>query len=159
MDTNPTSESCISEAAYDGSPAPQRSHAMLPAELLREILTYDPEAGTLEFTLNPGKSAVQYRKGGKRVVFIAGSQYLAARVVCVMQIEDDLTSSTVEHIDGDRGNLKWENLRIVAQKRGYRKPHVPGSNVGFGEWAAKNVRVRNTPPVRLRHLLRADSIS
>lgn len=132
---------------------------MPPADLLREILTYDPEAGTLEFAANPGKSAVQYRSGGKRVVSFAGSMYLAARVVWVMQTGDDLASSTVEHIDGDRGNLKWENLRLVAQKRGYRKPHVPGSNVGFGEWAAKNVRVRNAPPTRLRHLLKPEPIS
>lgn len=154
MDTNPTPETCIPEAEYDGSPAPQRSHALPPADLLREIFTYDPEAGTLEFTATPGKSAVQYRSGGKRVVSFAGSMYLAARVVWVMQTGDDLTSSTVEHIDGDRGNLKWENLRLVAQRRGYRKPHVPGKEMGFAEWAAKNVRVRNAPPTRLRHLLR-----
>lgn len=99
-------------------------------DLLLEALSYDPEAGTLLWKKRPPEHfnwrSHEYRrwntrysgapasylteKGYMRVKF-RGKMYMAHRLIWKMMTGEE--PQQVDHINGDRSNNKWENLRDV----------------------------------------------
>lgn len=131
--------------------------------ILRELLLYDPETGDLIWRPRAqkwfsrktdqarwngrfaNKIAGDIRSNGYRRVAIFYKQYFAHRVVFAMQT-GEWPKSEIDHIDHDRSNNRWSNLRIVSssenQKNATRsKNNLSGvTGVGWdrsrGKWCA-----------------------
>ena len=137
------------------------------ASLLREYLSYSPKTGILrwrkkfkfsnvtigdEFGTTDNKG---YRKGSFKKTI-----YLSARLIWRYMTGDDPGTMLVDHIDRDRSNNKWSNLRLadpalnsenVSKHRDGKSPY---KNVTYckatGRWRA-NFRRNNILRVSPRY--------
>jgi hypothetical protein len=111
---------------------------MLTQKRLRAVLNYDPETGI--FTWKQG-----YRIGevagtlhddrGFLKVSVDGQRYLMHRLAWLW-MTGAMPETNIKHIDGDRSNNRWSNLRSGdrMQKSGYRGPRRHETNLP-GVWA------------------------
>lgn len=125
----------------------------LTEERLKEVLLYDPDSG--EFFRNKGR-------GGFKAGTVAGSRnqfygyvhisvdrkmYKAHRLA-FLYMGDPLTSEEeVDHLNGDRSDNRWENLRKSCRSKNSRNCSLRSDNnsgyvgVGFhkkrGQWRAR----------------------
>lgn len=105
---------------------------LLPAaEYLRAVLIYDRETGDLTWRRREGKTksdiGFNHRVGGKKAGTLTRRGYLqvgfrldgkliyflAHRIIWKMMTGED-PPKQVDHIDGDRGNNRWENFRSAS---------------------------------------------
>jgi hypothetical protein len=92
--------------------------ATLTAARLREVLHYDPDAGA--FTWRPGfggnarsgRSAGSVSKLGYIRIYVDGRQYRSARLA-FLYMTGDWPEGHVDHINGQRTQNQWINLRDV----------------------------------------------
>ena len=108
-----------------------------PVELLRKLLTYDPETGI--FVWNPrgpsdfigsaghgaawkaanwnaqraGKRAFSLRADGYLAAHFLGAMYRAHRIAWAMHYGEE-PSGKIDHINGDRTDNRIVNLRVVS---------------------------------------------
>lgn len=108
---------------------------LLPSQQeLNERFSYNEETGVLTFKNHNYKSyegkVVGYKQAnGYVVVNYKGKKYRAHRVIWMMMTGEDPKELTIDHIDGDKSNNTWSNLRIATDSqqqhnkryRGYRK--------------------------------------
>lgn len=79
-----------------------------------------------------GKVAGHVSKSGYVEVGLNGVRYYGHRIVATLLSQSDLPVWTViDHIDGDKGNNKAENLRITTQSVNARNKHVIVSDTGI----------------------------
>lgn len=119
-----------------------------PAQLLHEMLHYDPETGDLRWKTRPHHTCAEGvidangSQHGYRVVTVLRVSYLQHRIIWVMQTgeapPDDLH---IDHIDENPGNNRWNNLRLLGgsanvsrSSKFARNPVVVPS--GHGTWKA-----------------------
>lgn len=108
------------------------AHVALPSpEVLRQLLSYDPETGIVRWmargqdfiaddrirsTFNTrfsGKEAFTHiNEWGYRVGAVLGRNVFAHRVIWAMQA-DEWPDGMIDHINGDPKDNRWKNLRIV----------------------------------------------
>lgn len=93
------------------------------AAVLRQILDYNPETGSLAWKPRPDDRRFTTRYGGKEAFTsvepksgyrrgrIDSVTYLAHRII--WKIVTGVEPETIDHIDGDRTNNKFANLRSV----------------------------------------------
>ena len=87
-----------------------------PVALLRELFEYEPETGELTNKVRrssrlPGSSAGTTRPDGYKLLGIDGKMYLLHRVVWAIHHNHE-PEGMLDHIDGNPGNNKIENLRL-----------------------------------------------
>jgi hypothetical protein len=90
------------------------AHGILTAQRLRELLHYDPATGI--FTWRIGRrSALKagcFRSDGYLYITVDGRQRLSHRLAWLW-MTSDWPSGTIDHIDGNPSNNRFENLRDV----------------------------------------------
>lgn len=111
-----------------------------PADL-KKHLRYDPDTGEL-WWIRPWKKRVLTKRAGnydyvgnRWSIFIDGKRYLQHRVIWAI-VTGAWPSATIDHIDGDSSNNRWDNLREATlseqqQNTKARKDSVWGRNVTY----------------------------
>jgi len=92
----------------------------LTVQELRRFLDYDPSTGQFTRLVNNGTAktgdvAGWIEPSGYRKISIAGRKYYAHRCA-ILFMTGVWPSQSVDHIDGDRANNRYENLRCVGQQ-------------------------------------------
>jgi hypothetical protein len=93
-----------------------------PTELLRQLFQYDSESGNLFYKAGPrlGKPAfTAIHKWGYYIGHVSGQRFRAHRIIWKMQTGRDPLGQ-IDHIDGDKKNNKWSNLRDVSSRENSR---------------------------------------
>lgn len=105
----------------------QRSHAFPSAEELRAVFQYDPITGVI--TKNGKKATSARKKDFKRIVRYGDRTLMAARVAFCLHTGEDIGHRYVVLIDGQEGNLCWDNLVDIdpydQQKAKARRNNIP----------------------------------
>lgn len=101
-----------------------------------ELLSYEPETGRLVWLANTGKKAVNQvgasagsknAKSGYVVVSIFGKRYQAHRLAWAL-MTGSWPDGEVDHIDGNRANNRWSNLRAVSRSVNAQNQRHPQRN-------------------------------
>lgn len=129
-------------------------------DVLRQLLSYDPETGKLFWkergpewfdseprhrawnTRCAGKEAFTSRHGeGYKCGKVLDRLILAHRAIWAIQT-GEWPSDDTDHIDGDRANNRWVNLRAVCRVENMRntKRSKANSSGHIGVWWSKQVK-------------------
>jgi hypothetical protein len=86
-------------------------------ERLNELLSYDPETGTLvraiaQRGVTKGSAAYTVRKDGKLKTRVDYGLFATARVVYMLVTGIDPKEATIHCINGDLSDLRWDNLML-----------------------------------------------
>jgi len=99
------------------SKAQSNAKDMPSQERLNELLSYDPETGTLvraiaQRGVTKGSVAYTVRKDGKLKTRVDGGLFATARVVYMLVTGIDPKDATIHCINGDLSDLRWDNLML-----------------------------------------------
>lgn len=123
-----------------------RKDARVTVERLRELLTYEPDAGVLRWRVGYGNAFAGFVAGartwaGYMAVGIDGEKFRAHRVAWALA-HGAWPTQTIDHLDGDRCNNKLINLREVSQAvnmQNIRKPTARNTSGYLGvHWSVKH---------------------
>lgn len=104
---------------------------------VHELLRYDPETGKLFWKVSTsnrvkmGSEAGTIAKIGYRYVSIDGYRFLAHRLIFFMQ-NGEWPSGPIDHMDNDRLNNRFENLRECDRTINAENKRFPQSNNVIG---------------------------
>ena len=105
-----------------------------------DVLIYDPEEGVLTWKVSRGRVAKGQRAGaahnqGYRQVRVAGENFLEHRVIWKMQTgEWPPEDKVIDHINGDKADNRWANLRLLSQARNVGRAQKPRGDLPRGVW-------------------------
>lgn len=109
----------------------------ITAERLRELVHYDPETGLMRWKVSrgnrvPAGSIVGHKNvHGYWATRIGGKDYRVHRLVW-FYVTGAFPKHLIDHIDGDRGNNRFENLRDVTHSaNGQNKKRSRNNTTGF----------------------------
>ena len=99
------------------SKAQSNAKDMPSQERLNELLSYDPETGTLVWAtarrgVRRGSRAYTVRKNGKLQTSVDGGDFYTARVIYMLVTGIDPKEATIHCINGDLSDLRWDNLML-----------------------------------------------
>jgi hypothetical protein len=113
---------------------PRRSETLLTAEHLRRILIYDPYTGLFKWRASgkgrpkvPDWMAGTLMKVGYLSIAIGRLAYYAHRLA-FLYMTGDWPSEQMDHIDGDRTNNRWSNLREASGSQNKHNTGVRSHN-------------------------------
>lgn len=92
----------------------------LSQERVQELLIYNPATGSLAWKLSPGnrikpgQKAGCVKSNGYRVVAIDKRIYYSSKLIW-LYMTGEWPSMTIDHIDRNRSNEKWNNLRHISR--------------------------------------------
>lgn len=109
---------------------------MITQDQLKEVLEYDPISGnwtwlkTLANRALKGSSAGYINNIGYKMITIYGKLYQSSRLAFLYQT-GSMPEKYVDHIDGNRSNDKWSNLReATATQNQFNKPMQKNNTSG-----------------------------
>jgi hypothetical protein len=110
--------------APNRKPFGHKNPRLLDLDLLRQFLEYDPTSSTglrwVKTTTNrvkPGEKAGQLHSTGYFKVSLHGINYPNSRLVWALVTGEDPGSLHIDHIDKNKLNNQFENLRLVTHRR------------------------------------------
>lgn len=124
---------------------------MITQERLKELFHYCPETGIFTWKAsierrNSGSVAGYAGALGYMQVCLDGSQYYLHRLA-ILYMTGSFPKEHTDHIDHNRGNNRWENIRAVSQSENLRNQTMAKNNKsGFagvcwhkssGKWLAR----------------------
>ena len=118
----------------------------LTAARVRELFDYSSDDGALRWRVSGPKRVVGTAAGSRQrigyiVIRVDGVLHYAHRLAW-LHVTGEWPTASVDHIDGDKGNNRWLNLRDVTQQANCENQHkAQGSSGLLG--AAKNSRHGN----------------
>ena len=106
-------------------------------ELLNKLFSYDKDTGIIRWKIQAsirikvGDIVGCYNSEGYRVCRIQGTAYALHRVIWKLMTGEDPMELNIDHIDRDRANNKWSNLRLTdsrgnCENRGIRRTSKTG---------------------------------
>jgi hypothetical protein len=93
-----------------------KKRAVLTQDRLRELLDYDPDTGRFVWKVTSSNRAVAGSVAGNtssygyRRINVLGEAYLAHRLA-FLWMTGEMPSNQVDHINGQRSDNRWANLR------------------------------------------------
>jgi hypothetical protein len=102
----------------------------LTARRLRQLLSYDPATGEFRWRVRVsirvqvGQIAGRINGDGYVRIGVDGSEYFASRLACLW-MEGWYPEHLVEHINGQRHDNRWENLRKPPRSPRRRRDSSP----------------------------------
>jgi hypothetical protein len=144
----------IEEEAKGVKPSKAQSNAkdMPSQERLNELLSYDPETGTLVRAIaasgvKRGSAAYTITSKGTLRTTVDGGKYLTTRVVYMLVTGIDPKDATIHCINGDLSDLRWDNLMLETT-----------SNVVMGSSAEDRTRLDYDTKYRARVMVSGKAI-
>lgn len=118
----------------------------LTAARLRELLHYDWTTGAFIWRIRrgpnlPGAPAGAWQRIGYLVIRLDGALYYGHRLA-FLYVTGVWPQNTVDHIDGDKGNNRWSNLRDVPHVTNCANQHKAQGSAGL-LGAVRNRRTKN----------------
>ena len=116
----------------------------LTADDVRELLTYNPTTGELRWRVPAGRAAAGDVAGALRLdryyaVQLNKKLYKAHRLAWLL-MTGEWPRHTIDHIDGNRGNNRWKNLReATLRQQSHNRSGVLGISRNGNRWRAKIV--------------------
>ena len=104
-----------------------------PLETLNALYTYDPDQGL--FSKKTGLGIKTMSNRGYLFVRIAGTNYQAHRVAWYMHTGIDPVEFQIDHVDRDRTNNRFNNLRLATNQ-------LNAKNTGAKGWVKVGDRYR-----------------
>jgi hypothetical protein len=134
------------------SKAQSNAKDMPSQERLNELLSYDPETGTLvraiaQRGVTKGSAAYTVRKDGKLKTRVDYGLFATARVVYMLVTGIDPKDATIHYINGDLSDLRWDNLMLETT-----------SNVVMGSSAEDRTRLDYDTKYRARVMVSGKAI-
>lgn len=116
----------------------------LSADYIRSLIDYDPHEGTFTWKVSlsnrtPVGSTSRPNSSGYVTITINGYPIRGHRVAWILTT-GEWPSGEVDHKDLDKGNNKWENLRLSTSSQNvWNSPKRANNRSGFkGVWLNKN---------------------
>ena len=94
--------------------AESKAQPLPPLERVQELLSYDPATGVFTRMKSGGGAAVgaEAKVSSKGQISMSGKHYYASRLAVLLATGEDPDSATVDFKDGDRTNLRFDNLSV-----------------------------------------------
>lgn len=120
---------------------------MLTSARLKELLSYDPETGLFTWITRPcnrvevGSVAGYLNQKGYVVIGVGGTEHQAHRLA-VLYMGSALSGSQVDHINHNRADNRFCNLRLCTSSQNKANCLVPSNNTSDykGVWWRKDRR-------------------
>ena len=115
---------------------PGTIHRELTREQLNELFTLNPEEGILRWKIDRGYQALKgqeagYVSLGYRMIKISQIRYQAHRLIWVM-VTGEWPKHEIDHINGNRLDNRFSNLRDVSTRVNQQNKHKPRSDSTTG---------------------------
>ena len=118
---------------------------------LKEILRYDPESGEF-YWAKPGRKRVMSRPAGNlapngyRYIRVSGKLVCAHRLA-FLYMTGEMPDGSVDHINGDRADNRWMNLRLASRSENACNSRLSSRNTSGKKgvsWYAPGAKWRAT---------------
>lgn len=116
----------------------------LTAEEVRRLLDYDPETGVFTWTDEAaprvrGKRAGCAKGSGYWHIAIKGRLYIASRLA-FLYVTGDFPNGEIDHINRDRGDDSWKNIREASRSENQRNTGIRRDNTSGYKGVSWNAR-------------------
>lgn len=116
----------------------------LSFDAVAAALSYCPESGAMTWKLSRGKAkagdaAGAYDERGYCVIGLLGKRHYAHRLAVLLET-GQWPSDVVDHIDGDRSNNRWSNLRCVSVALNTQNRHIASHRSQTGVLGVRRFR-------------------
>jgi len=108
-----------------------------PLELVHKLLDYDPEKGSFYWKDNRGRKGCMGKQAGSPhkgyvSIHINGKDYMAHRLAWLICNGQDPGSKQIDHINGDKSDNRFANLRLATNSQNACNRSVSARNTsGF----------------------------
>lgn len=106
----------------------------LTQDRLKELLDYDPETGVFIWKIDLIKQKTKekiagclHKNSGYHHITINGHKHKAHRLA-FLYMEGYFPENQIDHIDRNRSNNRWDNLREVSRTCNARNSNIPKNN-------------------------------
>jgi len=105
---------------------------MLTQERLKELLHYDPDTGVFTWLVSKGRGKAGSEAGtlnkiGYRILGFDGKMHRAHRMA-FLYMEGEIPKEEIDHINRDKGDNRWSNLRHVSRSVNMRNRPLVSNN-------------------------------